>query len=61
MNNRTLLSMPVGTSGTVGTVGLSGIMRRRLLDLGIFRRVVLIELEGGVRRYRVMDLEGKPC
>ena len=34
---------------------------RRLLDLGIFRRVVLIELEGGVRRYRVMDLEGKPC
>ena len=35
MNNRTLLSMPVGTSGTVGTVGLSGIMRRRLLDLGL--------------------------
>ena len=35
MTNQTLFSLPVGAGGTVGAVGLSGVMRRRLLDLGL--------------------------
>lgn len=50
---------------TAHASGLEDLRRRalyrRLLEPGIFERVVTIGLEGGVRRYTVTKLEGRSC
>ena len=50
---------------TAHAAGLEDLRRRplyrRLLDRGIFGRVVTIRLEEGARRYTVTPLEEGPC